>query len=271
MINSSKINLLIFIVCFFYALANISKTQAQTGYLGLSAKQNGVEILLDGKRVGRTPLPILQLNQGKYSLWAKNPSRMLWGQFDFHREITIHAAETLYVEIAFPRVIIFRSNPDGAEVYLKNRYIGKTPLYYFDDVEPGTDFILKKNYYYAKTIRFDGKYPAIFNVHLVINEDAYRAYKRILQQQQKRQAFYKKTTFGLWTVAFLSGVSSIYFKQQANNNYQNYLHSASLTKMNRYYDNTLKFDNYSNFGLVTFQISLLASFYTFYKSVNNRY
>ncbi len=239
---------------------------AQRGYLKILCEREDVEILLDGKTIGKTPLPVLEVEAGKHNIAALNPARFLWGQFDWQEEIHISPAETLVVQPKFAEVIAFRSHPDGAKVYLNDQFIGETPIYIIKKLTPGTTFILRKKYYFPETVTFDGKYPAFFNIQLSRNVAEFRKYQQLLRSQKTRQTRYRKATFALWTISLLSGMSSIYFKQEANQNYRDYLKTSSLKKMNQYFDDTIKYDNLSNVALGIFQGSLLFSFFTLYKS-----
>lgn len=268
MLKSIKLfkRLIIFALVLVFA-SNIFPQQGK-GFIKIISEKAGVEVFLDSIKIGTTPLSVISVNSGKHILFAPNPNRFLWGQVDFTRQIDIHPKDTMTVQLKFPTVLVFRSIPDGAEIYLKDKLIGNTPLYFFENVEPGTEFIIKKKYYYPETVTYNENSSAFFDVRLNLNEDEYRNFQFSLLRLKKKKNFYKNTTYSLWTVSLISGLGSIYFKQIANQNYHDYLHSASLNKMEKYYNNSLKFDNLSNIGIGIFQATLFLSFYTFYKSMS---
>ncbi|NOZ62457.1 MAG: hypothetical protein GXO74_12340 [Calditrichaeota bacterium] len=243
-----------------------TKRSVRTGFVRIQTERDSVEILLDDKKVGTTPLPPFLATVGKHSVTALNPQRYLWGQFDWRREIYVAPAETLTVRPKFVEIIVFRSQPDGAQVYANDKLIGETPIYFIKKVAAGTEFTIRKTNYYPETVTFNGKYPAFFNIQLSRNEKEFQRQQLMLHLQKRRQSHYRKATYGLWALSAFSGLSSIYFKQQANKNYHNYLGSSSLNKMNRYFDNSLKYDNDSNIALGVFQGCFLLSFYMLYQS-----
>lgn len=259
---------------FISVLFLLQKTNAQPGmqtqtgnaFLQIQCEQTGVEIVIDRKSRGKTPLPILSITPGNHSITALNPRRFLWGQFDWHKEISLAPAETLQIKIEFPEVITIRSYPDEAEVFLNDEFIGETPLYFTKRLTPGTKFTLRKKNYFPETITFDGRYPAFYNIRLTRNEQEYQRQLFMQNLERKKHARYRRASYGLWAASLFSGLTSIYFKQEANKNYKNYQNSASLIKMNQYFDNSLKYDNISNISLGIFQSTFWLSLYMLYKS-----
>ena len=267
MIPNSELKLfLLILLIFFEYLFTYAQEKSSPGYLKIVCDVNNVQVLINGKTIGTTPLEIISLPPGKYLVTALNPHRMIWGNADWQQEITIIPSDTVHIQPHFLCLINIRTKPHGADLYLNDEYLGKTPLWIKKPASPGNKLCLKKEGYKDFWIDFDKYQQNHFNIKLEKDEEIYNLQKYLEIQHQKYKSRYRKVTYGLWAVSVISGLTSIYFKQQANENYEKYLTTGSLSKMNQYYDNSVRYDNYTNICLGIFQGSFLLSFYFFMKS-----
>jgi len=238
------------------------------GYLKIETDLPGIEIQLNSKLLGTTPLPIIALPLGEYQLIALHPERYLWGNLDWHDSIEVTAHDTIVIKPKFQWILNIRSQPFDAEVYLNDEFKGKTPLTISLASKKDTHLMLKKKGYKNYLINLDQIENNFLNVKLV--EDHLTADFKLVGASNEKipQKSYRKITYSLWGLSVISGLTAIYFKKQADMKYRQYLVTGSLNDMNRLYQESQKFDQYTLFSLGIMQGALALSVYFFMKSTN---
>lgn len=250
----------------FSKTAALDQNQISAGYLNIDVNLPGIPIIIDNKQIGVSPMTLVPLDTGRHTINALNPHRHLWGQLDFFKEIYIQPMETLTVKIDFPSLLSIRTEPDRAEVRINDQFMGKTPLNtpFPDDLT--VELLLQKDGFQDFKIKLDSLEQPFLSVKLKEIDEIFNLKKFLKNQQQRQKSRYRRASYGFWTMSVLTGLSSIYFKRQADDNYQSYLNSGSYNKMNRYYDRTIQYDHYTNICLGLFQGCLFLSFYFMMKS-----
>jgi len=257
---------LILILILFNPIPNLLHSQ-DVGYLQIESDSGGIEILIDGKLIGMTPLPPIALQPGIHQIAALNPQRFLWGNLDWQQTIQIISGDTVFLRPVFKILFSVQSEPFGAEVYLNGEFQGTTPLTLaFESTAPNS-LIIKKEGYNDHVIDLNRFQANQLHVQLIKNDQFFDVKGEKLQQQ-KIQRRYRKLTYGLWGLSVLTGLATVYFKDQADEKYQQYLVAGSLQDMNKLFNNTKRFDQYSNISLGAVQGCFVLSFYFLIKSVN---
>ena len=98
----------------------------EEGALTVTTDPEGVEVWLDDKYVGDSPIESRKLRAGRYTLKLVDPVQ----QVSATEEILIQAGETTVVEkslLAKFGTLKVKSEPEGAEVFISSS-LGKTPL-----------------------------------------------------------------------------------------------------------------------------------------------
>ena len=72
---------------------------------------------------------------------------------------------------------------------------------------------------------------------------------------------------GFFGAAVLCGGATLHFKNQADEAFDKYQTANTPDLMNKYFDETRKYDTYSSISFGGFQVSLLASVYFLIKSL----
>jgi len=103
-------------------------------------------------------------------------------------------------------------------------------------------------------------------IPLVKNNQSFD-FKQVEENEQKRQSHYRKLTYGMWGLSVLTGLATVYFKDQADEKYRQYLVAGSLRDMNKLFNDSRRFDQYSNISLGAVQRCFMLSFYFLIKSV----
>jgi TolB-like protein len=117
-------------------VVNLAKELEQTylrqwmGSISINSEPAGAEVYLDGNYLGMTtaesPHTINDLLEGSYAL-----KFIRGGYYDWEGEISVLAKMERSVKvslIAKPGAMNIYSEPDGAEIYVDNNYMGATPL-----------------------------------------------------------------------------------------------------------------------------------------------
>jgi len=265
----SKIRLLVLLLILNSSLAQgFTQPAEHYGFLKIKSDSANLEIFIDNKLAGKTPLQALKLKPGKYVLSVNNPLRYLWGHFDYEKEIEIFPFDTLVVSPDFSSGFSIRTKPYGAEIYINNQLAGKSPLTLFDQELFHSDMLIKKEGFKDLHVDFNQFQMGYLNIVLEKDDEIFNINKLKEKHRQTIKSRYRKATYTLWAASILTGMASFYLKSQADENYQKYLSSGSLNKMNSYYDSAIRYDNYTNISLAAFQGCIILSLYFFIKSID---
>lgn len=101
--------------------------EVRQGTLAVTSNPSGAEVYLDGALRGRTPLS-LSLPEGRYGVELR-----LAGYEPYRATVQVRRGETTRLDVRLtpvPRTgtLLLETSPAGAEVYLKGRLQGRTPL-----------------------------------------------------------------------------------------------------------------------------------------------
>ena len=105
------------------------KRNPKTGYLTIITETPGLDVLVNGALVGRTPLKKLALMEGDYTYEIQNPLFK-----PFSAQVKIQAKQTTEEHPALVKkdfygwLQISTTPKSGVEVFLNDKAIGKTPL-----------------------------------------------------------------------------------------------------------------------------------------------
>lgn len=258
--------LLILVLLLCFITPNLLHSQ-DFGYIKIETDSSGIEILIDGKLVGMTPLPPVAVQPGEHQVAALHPQRYQWGNLDWLQLIQISFGDTVILRPTFKILFSIQSQPFGAEVYLNDDLQGTTPLTFACESKNSCAVILKKEGYKDQVIDLSQVQTDHLQVSLVKNSnlvDLYQAEKETGLKQNR----YRKITYGLWGLSILTGLATVYFKDQADEKYRQYLVSGSLQEMNKLFNDANRYDRYSTISLGAVQGCFVLSFYFLIKSVN---
>ncbi len=117
----------LFIIVFLHICLSIfAVNAAKEGTLTVTSDPEGVEVWLDDKYIGDTPIKNKKLRTGKYSIKLIDPIQ----QVSITEEILIQPSKLTVVEKILKKkfgTLKVDSDPEGAEVFISTS-LGKTPL-----------------------------------------------------------------------------------------------------------------------------------------------
>ncbi len=254
----------------FYLTLFVSPVFCQTaespGYLKVATDSIGIEIRLNDKLLGHTPLPIICLPSGKYEIVARHPNPYIWGNFDWQDSILIVPLDTITIRPLFKKLFTVRTTPYDASVFLNNDSLGSTPFAFPINSHKNYQLLLKKNGYQDYTIDLNQVSSNFLTVDLVKNPSQLKLNE--LAQQRRSKHRYRALTYSFWGLSILTGLSTVYLKDQADAKYQQYLEAGSLKKMNQYYKDSKKYDRYTYISLAALQGCFVLSSYFLIKSLD---
>ncbi len=270
--RSSDVQRQFFFILFLHSILFISSIYCQTdeglGYLKVATDSTGIEIRLNDKLLGRTPLPIIGLTSGKYQLMARHPNPYVWGNFDWQDSVAIAPPDTIIVHPCFKKLFTVRTNPFDASVFLNNEYRGNTPLAIPLNSYQNFQLLLKKDGFQDYSIDLNPLSSNFLTVNLIKNHAQLKVNELTQQQHRRSKHRYRALTYSFWGLSILTGLSTVYLKDQADEKYQQYLVAGSLKDMNKYYNDARRYDRYTYVSLGVLQGCFVLSFYFLMKSLD---
>ena len=245
----------------------ICQSYEHKGYLKIETSRTGIEIHLDQERLGFTPLPVLELEPGNYELTALHPNRYVWGNLDWQQRIQITPDDTLIIKPDFSKILSLRSSPFGADVFVNSQFLGKTPLNLIVSNHENGIVKLKKEGFLDYSISLDEITTNFLNIALIEKKSDFNLITVDWNHQRDIKKRYRRLTYGLWGLSILTGLTTVYFKDQADQKYEQYLRAGSLQDMNKYFQDSKNYDKYANISAGVLQGCFLLSFYFLFKSI----
>ncbi len=236
------------------------------GLISVESGISGLPVLLDGKRIGHTPLQFFRVAPGTYTLVVKRSPRHSWLYPDWVRKFEIDAGDTLTFRATFNRIFFVRSHPFGARVYLNGRFLGTTPLTFDAGDTVTVRLTLEKEGYSPAVVLWEPSDDNRINVILEPINDFWMDQERARRELKKRRRRQRKLAWISGGVSILAGTAAVLFKKQADRAYADYQKTANPDRMQRYLAEAEKYDRYSNITFGVFQVSFGLGFYFFLKS-----
>ncbi len=259
------------IVCCVLTLSLPDAQGQQTdslGFLKIETDSLRVHILLNQKSLGYTPLPVIAIPAGKYQITACHPNPYVWGNLDWQDSILVVANDTLTIRPHFKSIVTIRTVPFDAGVYLNGELLGYTPLAIPLNSTSNQLLSIKKDGFQEQLIRLSELKDHSLLLHLVRNQTNWELAQASYRHQRLMKKYYRTISYGLWGLSIITGLSTVYFKDRADDYYQQYLVSGSLQLMNRNYNNARRYDRYTYISLAALQACFGLSFYFLLKSLD---
>ena len=244
------------------------QTHESFGYLRIQTDSSRVEIRVNNKSIGYTPLPIIALQPGDYIVSAIHSNPYLWGNLDWQNSIQIIHNDTIIIQPEFKTLFSIRTNPFGASVFLNDEFKGNTPLSILVNYPKNYQLLVKKDGFMDYPVDLKQIKNNFLNVNLERNKGQLDLNEFEQQKHRKAKHRYRAVTYSLWGLSILTGLSTVYLKDQADDKYKQYLVAGSLSEMNKYYNEAKKYDRYTYISLGVLQGFFVLSFYFLMKSID---
>ena len=224
----------------------LAYAQDDNARITINSIPNGVQVRVNSVLVGATPIVNYEVEPGYITIEAISKETGIWNNHNILQEIFVTAGQDTTIQIKFPKMVKINSIPFHAKLLVNDQYMGLTPISIEFDRYRGKELLIEKENY--KSFRFFLENP---NSQLYTLEPL-----DISALEEENTSF----TYGLFhsnmksKFIFLSGTVvthwlAFYFKNLADNNFEKYQNTANPALMEKYWNNTQKYDRWSDITL----------------------
>lgn len=217
----------------------------------------GADLFIDSMYVGKSPLQRIPVQRGGHHIRAFYPSMFSWNATVREEALEILDAVNLEKLLVLDKTVAIQTNPSDGNVLHNGKSIGSTPLYVRKASTIDGDLIIRKSGYDSLVVPWSEINKGFLRLQLqpaggpgtILPPGDLRGPDLVVTDHWP--------TYVSGLTMILSGVTSAYFKDQANKEFERYLVSknpASLSTTNR-------LDRQAAISLVISQISFLVLSY----------
>lgn len=220
---------------------------ARNNQIAINSTPSNSWVRIDSILVGKTPLADIQLQPGMHVIDIAAPKGGIWNYQDKIISINLRENQDTTITVTFYKPVYINSIPYGAHLKSDTEYIGIAPLYLPFEPNRGASFKLIKEGYEPYSFALDKPNPIVARLQ---KKEGYvepeREKPRLLGFLPKEKV---KSKFALLAVTVAAHWASFYFKNVADEKYENYQRTANPQLMDKYWDETRKYDRLSDISL----------------------
>jgi outer membrane protein assembly factor BamB len=211
-----------------------------SGWISVSSQPPGRTATLDGRVVGATPLDSLRVPAGwhRVALRPEDP-RIAWPPVA-EEWVRVAPGEVQHVRLVPGREVLLETSPRGAMVALEDRVLGTTPLRL--TFQPGLRLDLRARGYRDTVVTLPAE--ARTRLHVLLRPEG----GRVSASGEAGQGSGWTRSFLRWGAPLLTlaaGAAAVYFRQEANDAYDAYLHTGQREAMERHLEEARRWDRWS--------------------------
>lgn len=216
------------------------------------------EVLVDSQRVHLEADGLFSLPPGEHHFTVVRRLNLWPPVHVWHVDTTLVSGDTLVLRL--PTVIVIRSQPSDAQIWLGGRLLGRTPFWLVVDARMWgrTLRITKPGYREATVVLNRGQRMETFAVRL----KPAQALTSVTRSPEAARGL-RVGTIASASLTLLAGVAAVQLRNEANATYGEYLRAGSFRQMNALYDRTRRLDRYSATAYGVFEVGFVLSFYLF--------
>jgi hypothetical protein len=229
-----------FLFTFFpkYSHTQTTETDSTLGWIELQCKFPNLDVYLDNTHIGKTPLQKHPLSLGEHTIQVKSPEPLNWLSRDWIDTVCINTGEILILTAQFNHTCWIGSTPSGAHIYSGEHLIGKTPTAVTISDTAIRCLTLKHPGYHPQTV--DWTVQASRIIHIVLEKS--NTCGKVKPENNLSLDSKKYWMIGSSILAIASGIAGYHYKERAEKAYQAYLQSGNPEQMNRYFDDSKRYD-----------------------------
>jgi len=239
----------------------------EKGYVLIHTRHSGLQVFIDGRVAGLTPLRIQSLGKGKHQIKVNPPDELNWLSNAWVKNVDVTAGDTTDIQVLFQRSYTIHSDPFGAAVFMDNLKIGETPFYLKLFENEWKNITLIKDGYRDTSIAVGLSDQEIFQVELQQRDKKKDELIRIQSMRKARKT--RRVIYSGFALALLSGGLALYFRGKANDRFDRYKSTGNPRVFNKSLNDAKKFDKFAAVSFGVFQVSFVFSFVMFLKHNNN--
>jgi hypothetical protein len=229
-------------------LFQIGLSWAQEDYANLSifATPQNIKVRVNAVVLGKTPLLNIKLNPGDYQIEAIAAEPGVWYNTNIIKEIRLQAGQDTTIYFQFPTLVKINSIPFHAQLTFENHLIGDTPLFIDFGRFLGKELHLEKTGYHTVQFILSTAQSQLFTLEpldfpTTVDEDNPFIYSLLHTRVKSKFLFLTGTVVSHW-LAF-------YLKNLADDNYTRYQTTGDPQLMQKYWENTQKYDRWSDISI----------------------
>ena len=263
-------------LCFFFVKLPLSYGAGprpeypadEHGYLMLETKHQGLEVRIDGRFIGITPLGYVVLPPGLHKVRISPPVPGNWLDGGWLENVRISPADTLRVPVVFVTSYSIKSTPYEAKVLLDSDEIGQTPIF-FKLFENERKYVtLSKQGFADTTFAVGLAERRFFDIKLKRRMEDPEISEAAKSDKLRNGSRSKLRLYAASGLALVSGALALYFREKGNDRFDRYRSTGEPGAADRFFADAKRYDRFAAAAFGIFQVSFVASFYFFLKDAN---
>jgi|GEM_PF-2726626 len=234
--------------------------------LEVEAEISGLNIFLDEKKIGQTPLKDFAISPGEHEIIVTSPFWPAWDKPNYQITFTAVAGEKCRFFARFVERILVNSIPHGAQVYLDDKLIGETPTTCLKDTSRVQVLVLKKEGFEPFKARLTDVAKQALVIRLHEDPEWAQAEEKAKSEKEKQLKRRKRMMAASLGIAAASGLATIHFRSQGNEEYSRYLSTAVPKQMEAHFDQAQEYDRIASITYALFEAGFILTGYYFLTS-----
>ncbi|MBN2089329.1 PEGA domain-containing protein [candidate division KSB1 bacterium] len=249
-----------------FPFEKISTDSSGIGILTILNADSTMNVIIDEKFIGNGTIQKHLIPSGKHVIQLIPPDRSVWRVGDWKKEFEIASGESLTIMLPGVKYFYINSIPFDAAVSLNDSVAGKTPLF-ITLTDPNQDILrIQMTGYVDYIIQVKDMKTNYLNIRLEKDKEINEVDLQKVLNLKSKKTQKKILTCSIVGLTLISGITTIYLRQEADRRYDKYLAAGQPTVMNRLYKETKDYDRYAAIAYGTFQLSFISSLYFLFKN-----
>ncbi len=244
----------------------VTDSTLHEAWLDVDAEFDGLSIFLDQKKIGQTPLRNFSVSPGEHELIVTSPYWPAWDKPNYQVTFTAAAGEKYRFFAYFVERILVNSIPHGAQVYLDDKFIGETPTTCIKDIALEQTIMLKKEGYEPFTARIAELTGQAMVIRLHEDQEWAQAQEKAKSDKERKLRRRQRLMAASLGIATASGLATIHFRSQGNEEYSRYLTTAVPKQMETHFDQAQEYDRIASLTYALFEAGFILTGYYFLTS-----
>ncbi len=250
---------------FIFPLEKVPVDTCGTGILTILNADSTMNLFLDEQLLENNSDHKKHLPPGKHVIQLTPPDRSVWRVGDWKKEFEITSGESLAITIPEIKYLYINSIPFDATVFLNDSLTGKTPLF-ITWTNPKNDILrIQMDGYKDYLIPSHDLKTDYLNIRLETDKAVNEIHLQKVLHFKNKRTQKKLLTYSMLGLTLISGVTTIYLRQEADQRYDRYLAAGLPADMNKLFEETKDYDRYAAIAYGTFQLSFISALYLLFK------
>ena len=232
--------------------------QAPVGYVTVRTTPANCWVRIDSILVGKTPLEKHELSPGPHFVQILPKQSGTWNYQQETYDIRTIANKDTVINVQFETPVLVNSVPFGAQLSQDTTQFGLTPLYIPFESYQNREFKLTKDGYKPFFFTLSNRQAILAELE---EDDGYVEEERKPQLLGLIPRRHMKSKFSLLALTIATQWTAFYFKNVADQSYEDYQQTADPVKQSEFWDRTQKYDRISDITLGVSYTSLVGLIY----------